>query len=137
METKTIYEGNHGFWQQSWLDVENILAAQLVATQRAPDSRNLLLNAESPYNNELYQNKKVISKFETFFKAPKSSEYRFWLTASKDVRVYMNPARPNEILDRDTEMTLILENKEPNDLRDLYGLYDDDTKTFDGTSDWI
>ena len=137
VETKTIYEGNHGFWQQSWLDVENILAAQLVATQRAPDSRNLLLNAESPYNNELYQNKKVISKFETFFKAPKSSEYRFWLTASKDVRVYMNPARPNEILDRDTEMTIILENKEPNDLRDLYGLYDDDTKTFDGTSDWI
>ena len=79
----------------------------------------------------------MISKFETFLKAPKSSEYRFWLTASKDVRVYMNPARPNEILDRDTEMTIILENKEPNDLRDLYGLYDDDTKTFDGTSDWI
>lgn len=33
-------------------------------------------------------------------------------------------------------MTLILENKEPNDLRDLYGLYNDDTKKFEGTSDW-
>ena len=32
VETKTIYEGNHGFWQQSWLDVDNILSAQLVAT---------------------------------------------------------------------------------------------------------
>ena len=49
----------------------------------------------------------------------------------------MNPARPNEILDRDTEMTIILENKEPNELRDLYGLYNDNTKKFEGSSDWI
>lgn len=41
------------------------------------------------------------------------------------MRIYMNPAKPNQFLDRDTEMTVILENKEPNKLRDLYGLYND------------
>ena len=34
-------------------------------------------------------------------------------------------------------MTLILENKEPNKLRNLYELYNDKTKKFEGTSDWI
>ena len=70
-----------------------------------------MLNAEHPYNNEAFKNKKVISRYDTWFCYGETTLVRFWVTASKDVRIYMNPSRPNEILDRNTEMSLILENK--------------------------
>ena len=112
-DASTLFHKNgHGFRQAGWYDVSSILEAQLVETQRAPDFENkLLLNAEHPYNNEAFKNKKVISRYDTWFCYGETTLVRFWVTASKDVRIYMNPMRPNEILDRNTEMSLILENK--------------------------
>ena len=96
-----------------------------------------MLNPESPYNHLLFKNKRYVSKLESFFHAPQTGKYRFWLTANYEAKLYMNAARPNEILDRNAdEMPQIVSSKESG-LRDIYGLYNEKTGTFDGRSDWV
>lgn len=77
-----FYVGNHGWNQDVWYNMECICSAQEVDGRKMPDVRLMLMNAESPYNHLLFRNKRYVSKLESFFHAPKTGKYRFWLTAS-------------------------------------------------------
>lgn len=135
MEAKH-YIGGHGWQQDVWYNMDCICSAQEVEGRKMPDKRMILLNAESPYNHLLFRNKRYVSKLQSFFKAPKAGKYRFWLTASQEAKLYMNDARPNEILTR-ADMKEVLKNNKPNELRNLYDLYNDETGQFEGTSEWL
>ena len=78
-----------------------------------------------------------MSKFDALFKVPKTAKYKFFMTASREGRLYMNPTKPNEIFKRQEDLQLLLKNEEPHSLRNLYDLYDDKTGKFKMTEEFL
>ena len=133
---RPFYIGNHGWDQEVWFDVDCICSAQKIEVEYHPDRRVSVLNAESPYNHLLFKNKKYVSKLLSFFKAPRTGRYRFWLTASQEARLYMNATRPNEKLER-ANMSVVTGSSRATGLRNLYDLYNEGSGQFDGRSEWL
>lgn len=136
-EERAFYVGNHGWHQSIFMDNDKIDKVMKQPKMIMPNHRNLLLNAESPFGNLEFKNQKKVSKFETLFRVPKTAKYRFFMTASRQGRLYMNPTKPNEIFMRENELELVLSNEQPHTLRNLYDLWDDAKGVFKTTEEFV
>ncbi len=130
---RDFYIGNHGWHQSAFFGIPDIDRIKGQPKGQNPNQRIMILNSESSFRNSIFLNKKAVTNWRAFFEVPQTAKYRFWMTSSRDSRLYMDVTRPNEIIPA-SELPEFMRVSKPTKFRNLYDLYQ-----ADGTflvSDW-
>lgn len=134
LEDKPYYMGGYGWQMNAYVQGKSIDKVMKIAKSKKPNERVVMLNPESPYDNLDFKQKEMVTESQSFFKVPVTARYRFWLTGSEEVRLHMDPKRPNEIL-KQKDLPEFLKTQKATGFRNLYDLWCEETQKFH-VSDW-